>query len=115
MNPGLPKDRKIQIVAGLANGMGLRPASRVFNTHRTAIQNLLVRVGHRCDQLLTETMTGLDVERLELDEIWTYNKKKQRQLTPAEYNLRRRHSSIDYLSPIDYERKHQSTPRCTNP
>ena len=31
------------------------------------------------------------------------------------YNPRRRHSSIDYLSPIDYERKHQSTPRCANP
>ncbi len=31
------------------------------------------------------------------------------------YNPRRRHSSIDYLSPIDYERKHQSAPRCANP
>ncbi len=31
------------------------------------------------------------------------------------YNPRRRHSSIDYLSPIDYERKHQSPPRCANP
>ena len=31
------------------------------------------------------------------------------------YNPRRRHSSIDYLSPIDYERKHQSIPRCANP
>ncbi len=31
------------------------------------------------------------------------------------YNPRRRHSSIDYLSPIDYERKHQSPPRCAIP
>ena len=31
------------------------------------------------------------------------------------YNPRRRQSSIDFLSPIDYERKHQSSPLCAYP
>lgn len=80
----LPRERKVQVINGLCNGMSLRACSRVFNTHRTAIQRLLVRVGKRCDQILTEHMRDLDLEHLELDELWTFCGKKEGRLTPAE-------------------------------
>ena len=87
MNPGLPKERKIQIINGLCNGMSLRACSRVFDTHRTAIQRLLVRVGAHCDELLTEHMRDLDLHRLELDELWTFCGKKQGRLRTLEEKL----------------------------
>jgi IS1 family transposase len=80
----LPKDRKVAVINGLCNGMSLRACSRVFETHRTAIQRLLVSVGERCDKLLTETMRDLDLEHLELDELWTFCGKKQGRLSLAE-------------------------------
>ena len=80
----LPKDRKVQVIDGLCNGMSLRACSRVFHTHRTAIQRLLVRVGARCDQLLDEQMRDLDLDRLELDELWTFCGKKQGRLRTLE-------------------------------
>jgi IS1 family transposase len=80
----LPLDRQIDIINGLCNGMSLRACSRVFNTHRTAIQNLLVRVGRNCDDLMTQNMKGLDLRSLEMDELWTFCRKKERMLTKAE-------------------------------
>ena len=83
----LSKDRKVAVINGLCNGMSLRACSRVFDTHRTAIQRLLVRVGERCDQLLMEQMRDLDLHRLELDEIWTFCGKKQGRLRTLEEKL----------------------------
>jgi IS1 family transposase len=80
----IDKDRKIAVINGLCNGMSLRAASRVFNTHRTAIQNLLVRVGLRCDRLMDEHLRGLDCRNLELDELWTFCGKKQGRLRVVE-------------------------------
>ena len=83
----LPKDRKVQIINGLCNGMSLRACSRVFGTHRTAIQRLLVRVGTRCDELLTEQMKDLDILDLEMDELWTFCGKKEGRLRTLEEKM----------------------------
>ena len=80
----LPYDRKLIVIEGLCNGMSMRAASRVFKTHRTAIQRLLVRVGKRCDHLLTEHMQDVQCRYLELDELWTFCGKKQRRLSLEE-------------------------------
>jgi IS1 family transposase len=80
----LPIEPKIQIIDGLCNGLSLRAASRVFNTHRTAIMRLLVRVGDRCGTLLEESMHNLCPRYLELDELWTFCGKKQGRLLPAQ-------------------------------
>lgn len=80
----LPFDRKVKVIDGLCNGLSLRACSRVFNTHRTAIMNLLVRVGNRCERILSEEMRDLSPRYLELDEIWTFCGKKQGRLSPDE-------------------------------
>lgn len=63
----IDQPRKVAIINGLCNGMSLRAASRVFDTHRTAIQNLLVRVGENCDRIMAETMRKVDCRYLEID------------------------------------------------
>ena len=77
----IPFDRKVQCIDGLCNGLSLRACSRVFNTHRTAIMNLLVRVGERCERIMAETMRDLSPRTLELDELWTFCQKKQGRLS----------------------------------
>ena len=62
----LEHERKVQIINCLCNGMSLRAVSRVTDTHRTAIQHLLVRVGQRCEQLMLEKMRGLSYSLLSL-------------------------------------------------
>ncbi|MCH7665415.1 MAG: hypothetical protein IH936_05760 [Acidobacteria bacterium] len=68
----IPKERKVNCINGLCNGMSLRAVSRVFNTDRGAITRLLVRVGARCDEIMAEHMHDIDSKRLELDELWTF-------------------------------------------
>ena len=80
----IERERKIAIIHALCNGMSLRAASRIFDTHRTAIQNLLVRVGDNCERLMAEHMRGVDCPNLELDELWTFCQKKERRLSPVE-------------------------------
>lgn len=80
----LPKDRKVAVINGLCNGLSLRACSRLFSTHRTAIQRLLVRVGDHCDEIFAEHMHDLDIDRLELDELWTFCGKKQGRLRALE-------------------------------
>jgi len=77
-------DRKVNLVNGLCNGMSLRACSRVFDTHRTAIMSLLVRVGNRCEGILAQEMQDLCPRYLELDELWTFCGKKQGRLSAAE-------------------------------
>ncbi len=86
MSNHLSFDRKADIINGLCNGLSLRACSRVFETHRTAIMNLLVRVGDRCETLLTENMRNLSPRVLELDELWTFCSKKQGRLSYDEMN-----------------------------
>jgi len=80
----IERERKVAIITALCNGMSLRAASRTFNTHRTAIQNLLVRVGQNCERLMAEHMRNIDCRYLELDELWTFCGRKERRLTPEQ-------------------------------
>jgi len=80
----IERERKVAIITGLCNGMGLRAASRTFKTHRTAIQDLLVRVGENCERLMAEHMRNVECRYLEADEIWTFVGKKERRLKGAE-------------------------------
>ena len=52
--------------------------------HRDTITRLMIRVGDACDRLLHETMRELPCKRLEVDEIWCYVGKKQRQVTTGD-------------------------------
>lgn len=84
----IERERKIAIITALCNGMSLRSTSRIFDTHRTAIQNLLVRVGANCEHLMAERMYGLGCRYLEADEIWTFCGKKERRLKADNLTIR---------------------------
>lgn len=75
-----PLARRTQIISALVEGNSIRSTERMTGTHRDTIMRLLVEVGTGCAVLMDERMRELDCRRIEVDEIWAYVGKKQRQV-----------------------------------
>jgi IS1 family transposase len=58
------------------------------DTHRDTVMRLMVEAGNGCAKLQSEIMRGLTCERIQVDEIWAFVGKKQKQITPED-NRRR--------------------------
>jgi len=80
--------RRTQIINCLVEGNSIRSTERMTDTHRDTIMRLMVEVGEGCEKLMNENMRNLICKRLQLDEIWTYVQKKQRQVAPWEDHSR---------------------------
>jgi hypothetical protein len=78
-NYHLSKDKQITVTAA-AEGNSIRSIERLTGIHRDTIMRLGVRIGQGCAQLLDRKMRGLDCNRIELDEIWGFVRKKVRHL-----------------------------------
>jgi IS1 family transposase len=77
----LSRDKQIEVIAALCDGLGVRAAARITGVNRGTVADLALRVGAGCAELHDRMMVGLRVSRLELDEIWGYVGKKQRRIT----------------------------------
>jgi IS1 family transposase len=80
----LPRDKQIEIVAALVEGCSIRSIERLTGVHRDTIMRLGVQVGVGCAALHDRMMRDLQVQRVEIDEIWSYVGKKQRHVKPGE-------------------------------
>lgn len=80
----LPKDKQITAIAALAEGSSIRSVERMTGIHRDTIMRLGVRVGEKCARIMDEEMRGLDCKRVQVDEIWGFIGKKQRNTLPGE-------------------------------
>lgn len=79
-----PIEKQIQILNALVEGNSIRSTERMTGVHRDTIMRLLVRIGDKCEKLMNEKMRHFHCKRLEIDEIWTFIKKKERRLTARE-------------------------------
>jgi IS1 family transposase len=73
-------DKKIAVIGALAEGSSIRSIERMTGIYRNTIMKLGVRVGQGCTALMDEKMRNLPCNRLELDEIWGFVGKKDRNL-----------------------------------
>jgi transposase-like protein len=80
----LSQERQIQILTALVEGVSIRSTERMTQTHRDTIMRLLVSVGERCQRLLDERLRGFECKHLQVDEIWTFIRKKERRLSDLE-------------------------------
>lgn len=80
----LNKDKQIAIVGALAEGSSIRSIERITGVHRDTIMRLGVRVGQGCTALMDSRMRNLGCARLEMDEIWGFVGKKDRNLREGE-------------------------------
>jgi IS1 family transposase len=80
----LPTDKKIQVIAALAEGSCIRSIERMTGIHRDTVMRLGVKIGEGCTRLMDRTMRELSCDRLEMDEIWGFVGKKDRNVKPGD-------------------------------
>ena len=76
----LSKDKQITITAALAEGASIRSIERMTGVHRDTIMRLGVRIGQGCAKVLDRKMRGLDCKSIQVDEIWGFVGKKDKQM-----------------------------------
>ena len=80
----LPRNKQIEVIAALCDGLGIRAVSRITGVNRGTVGTLALRMGRGCAELHDRMMVGLHVNRCELDELWSYVGKKQKNVTKRE-------------------------------
>lgn len=73
----LPRDKQIEVIATLVDGLGIRAVSRITGVNRGTVAALALKVGRGCAALHDGMMVGIRTSRLELDELWSFVAKKQ--------------------------------------
>jgi IS1 family transposase len=70
---GLKTDREIvtYVAKALAEGMGIRAASRVFGIDADTVLRILCAVGSHCRKVNAHFLHDLEVRECQLDEMWT--------------------------------------------
>lgn len=71
-------ERQTEIIAALTEGCSIRATELMTNTHRDTIMRLGVSVGNRCKLLHEQMFHDLNVDYIELDELWSFVGKKQK-------------------------------------
>ena len=84
----LSRDKQIDIIASLCEGVGIRATARLTDTNRKTVGRLALHVGRGCAELHDRMMVGLRVPRLELDELWAFVGCKQKRVTAQDALIR---------------------------
>ncbi len=80
----LPLEKKTLVLSLLAEGNSLRTISRVSGVARNTISNLLLEAGDKAREILDSRIVNLQCRFVQVDEIWTFVGKKQKQCTDEE-------------------------------
>ncbi len=80
----LSRESQVQVTNALCQGMSLRAITRLLDVHRITVMRILERVGQHCEDIQAQYMRELDLTDLQLDELWTFVRKKQGRLSKAE-------------------------------
>lgn len=80
----LPLEKQIAVIGALAEGQSIRAIERLTGIHQDTICRLGVRVGNACAKIMDEKMRGLACAKIQMDEIWGFVGKKQKNLRPGD-------------------------------
>ncbi|TAK47887.1 MAG: transposase [Xanthobacteraceae bacterium] len=84
----LPREKQVEIIAALCEGVGQRAVTRLTGCDRKTVARLALCVGRGCQELHDRLMVGIRVNRLELDEAWSFVGKKQKNVLRHEINAK---------------------------
>ena len=80
----LDHERQALVLSQLVEGNSIRSIERITGIHRDTITRLLVSTAERAQDVLDEKMRDIKCKRIQVDEIWCYCGKKQRNCLPHE-------------------------------
>ena len=77
----LPLEKKILILNSLVEGNSIRSTVRLTGVNKKTVMRLLVEAGEQAKEILDTQLVNIKSNFVQVDEIWTYVGKKQKQLT----------------------------------
>jgi len=78
MSNVLKIEKQEAVIRCLLEGSSVRSTERMTDVHRDTILRLMCRVGFGCEKFMDLVLVNLDCQRIQVDEIWGFVKKKQR-------------------------------------
>lgn len=79
----LPRDKRVQIITLLTEGMSLRAITRATGASVNTVTKLLVDAGKACSEYQDRTFRDLNCRRVQVDEIWAFCYAKQKNAATA--------------------------------
>jgi len=80
----LPRDKQIAVISALTEGCSIRATERLTGVHRDTIMRLGVNIGQKCEALHDRLFRNLCPNHIELDELWAFIGKKQKNVSKKE-------------------------------
>ena len=73
----LPPDMIRQIIHHAAEGVGVRATARLLELDKDTVNRVILRAGEHCANVLSGLLTSLELTEAQLDELWTFVKKRK--------------------------------------
>ena len=80
----LPLEKQALVLNSLIEGNSIRSTVRLTGVNKKTVMRLLVEAGEQAQEILDSRLVNIQSNFVQVDEIWTYVGKKQRQLKPFE-------------------------------
>lgn len=77
----LRTDKRAQILRCLTEGNSLRATSRLVDCSINTVVKMLIEAGEACTKFQDVTLRGLNCQRLQLDEVWSFVGAKEKNTT----------------------------------
>lgn len=65
-----------KIINCAAEGNGVRATARMLELSKDGVNQVILKAGEHCQQVLADLLTSLQMEACQLDELWTFVQKK---------------------------------------
>ena len=71
-----------QIIHHAAEGVGVRATARLLQLDKDTVNRVILRAGEHCAHVLSELLSSLKLTEAQLDELWTFVKKRKVLVAP---------------------------------
>jgi IS1 family transposase len=75
----LSREKQIQVLRLLSEGNSIRSTSRLTGVEKKTIIRVVARFGKQCRQYLDFALSNLNLDHIQIDEIWTFCRMKEGQ------------------------------------
>jgi transposase-like protein len=73
----LPAETIRQVIHHAAEGVGVRATARLLGLDKDTVNRVILRAGEHCARVLSSLLTSLEMTEAQLDELWTFVKKRK--------------------------------------